>query len=182
MVKKSYRYKLAFQVHLMTTKAPEETSTENTVDEINWRLKFESWSTFIFSNYYWFLGAFPPVSAPSLPSILALKAIIISASSRQPVARQLSPYSCICCSDAALDPAVELGSTWGKWSTRASLGQHGANSKGMGTHTVPHVLGTGRQNPPQSPPFTLSATLNVGVCPLQVPFILQGLSPRVFMG
>lgn len=166
----------------MTTKAPEETSTENTVDEINWRLKFESWSTFIFSNYYWFLGAFPPVSAPSLPSILALKAIIISASSRQPVARQLSPWSCICCSDTALDPAVELGSTWGKWSTRASLGQHGANSKGMGTHTVPHVLGTGRQNPPQSPPFTLSATLNVGVCPLQVPFILQGLSPRVFMG
>lgn len=70
----------------MTTKALEERSRESAVYEINRRLKFEFWQTFIFLKIATdFLLPSIQYQLPSSPNILALKAIIISSSSRQPV-------------------------------------------------------------------------------------------------
>lgn len=123
----------------MTPKALEERSRESAVYEISRRLKFEFWQTFVFLKIA--ADSLLPslhYQLPSLPSILALKAIIISASSRQPVSKLLWPWSCYCClafrSGSSCWVEQQLGTgrrsvgcsrpprpAWGKWAGDGNL-------------------------------------------------------------
>lgn len=143
----------------MTTKAPEERSRHTALYEINWRLKFESWQTFISLKIATdFLFPSLQYQLPSSPNILALKAVIISASSRQSISKQLCPWSCNCCSAVLLWIQL-LGwagvGEWGVgvWAAPGPVGQCEASGQEMETHLLPRMLGRGRQNPPKSPPF-----------------------------
>ena len=128
----------------MTTKAPEERSRDSTVHEISSWLKFESRQTFVFLRIATdFLFPSLQYQLPSSPNTLALKAIIVPASSRQNISKQQCLWSCNCCltillpiqllgwaaagewgagARAALSPLGQRGSPAGAWGERAGDG------------------------------------------------------------
>lgn len=153
LVKKGYQYKHV-QVHLMTTKAPEERSRDSAVYEISRRLKFEPWQTFIFLKTATdFLFPSLQYQLPSSPNTLALKAIIISVSSRQPVPEQLCPRRWMGEWERGLPQAPLASAGWAGrgWKPTWSLA-----CWGEGGRTLPKAF----------PSLCLQcSTLSVGVCP-----------------